>query len=76
MLAMPPSGDSEDNTFKPKSLVGMSLPVARDVAAQYDYRIRVVSEDGTSLVVTADARRDRINVSVSSGEIDRVISIG
>ncbi len=58
------------------TLVGMTIPAARELLDEQGLRLRVSKLDGESQIVTCDLRSDRINVEVESNEIISVIDVG
>ncbi|MDP1850505.1 MAG: hypothetical protein Q8K79_22130 [Solirubrobacteraceae bacterium] len=58
-----------------RRLIGLTTRAARDLAAEFDCRVRVIERDGRALPHTQDLRRDRINVDVRDDYVLRA-SVG
>jgi len=50
-------------------LIGKTVPEARNILGLKKMRLRVVIEDGKSLMVTSDHRLDRLNVEMRDGRV-------
>lgn len=57
-------------------LLGKTEDEAKQICENYGYKLRVVAKEGTSFIVTADLRSDRVNVSIASGRIIAINGIG
>lgn len=58
------------------SAVGQKLPDVQAEAIRCGWTVRVVENDGKSLIGTCDYRPNRINVSVACGIVTEVCSTG
>ena len=67
----PPEG-----TFDATSIVGETEEDAAAAAEAEGCSIRVVERDGRALAVTEDFRPDRINVVVTDGVVEKIVSLG
>jgi hypothetical protein len=70
------SKDSDSNFFSMSDLVGMNLKEGQAKAKSAGFSVRTTMRDGKSLIVTADYRTNRINVSVEGDKIVAVRGIG
>lgn len=52
-------------------VVGKTKEVAEDLCKKAGLRMRVVNENGTPRIVTADYRTDRVNVTVVDGKVTK-----
>lgn len=67
---------NQSKLLNPAGLLGKTEDEAKQVCENYGYKLRVTNKDGTSFIVTADYRTDRINVSVTNGKISAINGIG
>lgn len=58
------------------NLVGLTVKEAEAIAAGDGYVIRVIEEDGESVVHALEFKIMRLNVKVADGKITEVVDIG
>ncbi|HYT88067.1 MAG TPA: hypothetical protein VEL76_05055, partial [Gemmataceae bacterium] len=61
--------DVQQPRFDLKTLIGLDLGKAGEIAGRHGYSIRVTMQDGRPLLHTMDYRLNRINVSVVKGKV-------
>jgi hypothetical protein len=64
------------NLLDTSRLVGKEETEASQICENSGHKMRVMSKDGESYLVTCDYRTDRINVNVIDGKISSISGIG
>ena len=57
-------------------IIGMKLEDASKLLTENGYSIRVINENGSPFMVTADMKPKRVNVFVINGHVDDISGMG
>jgi hypothetical protein len=66
----------KNSIFNPLEIIGKTIAEANAICEVNGYMMRIMEQDGESLIGTCELRSNRINVAVLNGNVIKLQGIG